>query len=180
MLCIPILWVPNLNNKPKNLLPSYLSQNCYITKVIAKINKKSAENQGCCSKNCSKKRSQKQQIFSKIFEEKWNFSKTFKFDYIHQFFSYFDGWECKKHLNLSNFSNLKSTARTETFARQKITMKKIDSINFALFNAYFLKKPIFMHARESARAIDKHVEKLNNCKCVLHFESSKYLKNRWN
>jgi len=67
--------VPNLNYKPKNLLPSYLSQNSYITKVIAKINKKSAENQGCCSKNCSKKRSQKQQIFSKIFEENGIFQK---------------------------------------------------------------------------------------------------------
>ena len=73
---------------------------------------------------------------------------------------------------------MKSTARTETFARQKIAMKTVDSINFAFFNAYFLKKPIFMHARGSARATDKHVEKLNNCRCVLHFESSKYLKNR--
>ena len=43
--------------------------------VQYKINKKSAENQGCCSKNCSKERAQKQHIFSKIFEEKGIFQK---------------------------------------------------------------------------------------------------------
>ena len=135
---------------------------------------------GVLLKKLFKKTCSKTADFFENFWRKWNFSKTFKFDYIHQFFSYFNDWECKKHLNLSNFSNLISKARTETFARQKNTMKKIDGIDFAFFNAYFLKKPIFMHARGSARATDKHVEKLNNCRWVLHFESSKYLKNRWN
>ena len=135
---------------------------------------------GVLLKKLFKKACSKTADFFENFWRKWNFSKIFKFDYIHQFLSYFNEWECKKHLNLSSFSNLKSTARTETFARQKVTMKKIDSLNFAFFNAYFIKKPIFMHARGSARATDKRVEKLNNCRCVLHFESSKYLKNRWN
>ena len=65
----PILWKPNLDNGPKNLPPTYLIQNCYTTKVIVKINKKSVENQVCCSKNCSKKHAKEQQIFSKNFEK---------------------------------------------------------------------------------------------------------------
>ena len=81
-------------------------------------------------------------------------------------------------ISLSNFSNLKSTAWAETFSRQKNAMKKLTSINFVFFNAYFLKMTIFMYARASTRATDKRVEKLDNCRCVLHFELSKYLKNR--
>jgi len=80
------------------------------------------------------------------------FLKIFKLDYFHQFLSYLTDWKCKKHLNSSNSSNLKSAARAKTFARQKITMKKIDSINFAFLMHIFWKSQ-FLCMRASPRAL---------------------------
>ena len=108
------------------------------------------------------------------------FLKIFKLDYFHQFLSYLTDWKCKKHLNSSNFSNLKSTARAKTFARQKIIMKEIDSTNPVFFMHYLLKMMNFMYVHAPARTPDKLAEKFDKCRCVLHLESSKYLKNAWN
>ena len=108
------------------------------------------------------------------------FLKIFKLDYFHQFLSYLTDWKCKKHLNSSNFSNLKSAARAKTFARQKIIMKEITAIILYFFMHYLLKIMNFMHVHASARTPDKRAEKFDKSRCVLHFEPSKYLKNAWN
>ena len=99
------------------------------------------------------------------------FLKIFKLDYFHQFLSYLTDWKCKKHLNSSNFSNLKSAARAKTFARQKIIINEIDSINSVFFMRYFLKIINFMHVHGPARTRDMRAEKFDKCRCVLHLES---------
>ena len=119
----------------------------------------------------------------RFFRKKLNemeFSKIFKLDYFHQFLSYLTDWKCKKHLNSSNFSNLKSAARAKTFARQKIIMKKKWQNWFCIFYGLFAENNEFMHVHASARTPDKRAEKFDKCRCVLHFEPLKYLKNAWN
>ena len=91
--------------------------------------------------------------------------------YFYEFSSKFYDWKCKIHLNLSNFSNLKSAARAKTFARQKIIINEIDSINSVFFMRYFLKIINFMHVHGPARTRDMRAEKFDKCRCVLHLES---------
>ena len=98
--------------------------------------------------------------------------------YIHEFLSKFYDSKCEKTLNSSNFSNLKSPARAKTFARQKIIMKEIDGINSVFFMRYLLKMMDFTHVHASARTPDTRSENFDECRRILHFESSKYLKNR--
>ena len=60
---------------------------------------------------------------------------------------------------------------------KKIIMKKSDKIDSVFFMHYLLKIMNFMHVHASARTPDKRAEKFDKCRCVLHFEPLKYLKN---
>ena len=61
-------------------------------------------NKFCNAQKTVQKSVLKNSRFFENFWRKWNFSKIFKFDYIHQFLSYFNEWECKKHLKFCSFS----------------------------------------------------------------------------